>query len=187
MSEFSEYVSNAARAAGYDIDSPRGGGKKALAEKAGMSQASVSRMLSGKTAIDSRFLPGIAEALTLPVEDLLRMVGLLELSPALAQQPVTAAVVRGLRSARKTRGVSAQELAERMTATGYPMKRSVIANVESGRRAEISVDYLAAAAAALELDAPSVLRSVVAPCPQCKGDPPTGFTCNTCGTGGGAA
>jgi transcriptional regulator with XRE-family HTH domain len=95
--------------------------------------------------------------------------------------PVTVAVVAALRSARQSKKVSARELAERMTALGYPVGRSAIANIESGRRPEISVDHLAFAAQALEVDAPAVLRAVVSPCPQCHGAPPAGFTCNTCG------
>jgi transcriptional regulator with XRE-family HTH domain len=181
MSDFSEYVGNAARAAGYDIDSPRGGGRKALAEATGMSQASVSRMLAGKTAVDTRCLPAIAEALNAPIEDLLRLVGLLEVAPTLEQQPVTKAVAGELTAIRREQKVSAQELADRMTNLGYPIKRSVIANIESGRRAEISLDHLAVAAAALGVDAATLLRHVTAPCPNCKGEPPAGFTCNTCG------
>jgi transcriptional regulator with XRE-family HTH domain len=180
MTAFSEYVSKAARAAGYDIDSPRGGGKKALAEAAGMSQASVSRMLAGKTTVESRALPRIADALNLPVADLLRTVGLLEADPTLAQRPITAAVVAELTAARQAQKISARELAERMTDLGYPIERSVIANVESGRRAEVSVDHLAVASRVLGIDAATLLRRVTAPCPNCHGEPPAGFTCNTC-------
>lgn len=181
MSVFSDYVAQAARVAGYDIDSPRGGGRKALAEAAGMSQASVSRMLAGKTDVDARALPRIAEALKLPVEDLLRIVGLLETMATIEQRPVSAAVIAALRSIRQAQHVSARELAERMTALGYPMARSVVANAESGRRAEVSVDHLAFAALALGVDAATVLRGITNPCPHCHGKPPEGFTCNTCG------
>lgn len=105
----------------------------------------------------------------------------LKSAPRAVQRSVSASVVRELRLARQWQNVSAQELANRMTALGYPMKRSVIANAESGRRAEISVDHLAAAANALGIDAVTLLRAVVAPCPNCQGAPPIGFTCNTCG------
>jgi transcriptional regulator with XRE-family HTH domain len=82
--------------------------------------------------------------------------------------------------------VSAQELADRMTAAGYPIKRSVIANLESGRRAEVSVDHLAAAAQALGVDAATILRWATDPCPNCKGEPPVGFVCTICSAIGGA-
>ena len=97
--------------------------------------------------------------------------------------PVSAAVINELTQIRRARKVSAQELANRMTAAGYPIKRSVIANLESGRREEISVDHLAAAALALGHSASAILRRATSPCPTCKAEPPAGFTCNTCGGG----
>ncbi|MEV8546270.1 helix-turn-helix transcriptional regulator [Streptomyces sp. NPDC051572] len=75
--KFGEYVSDAARAAGYDIDSPRGGGKKALAAKAGMSHASVSRMLAGQTIPDPKFFESLADALDLEVGRMLVEAGVL--------------------------------------------------------------------------------------------------------------
>lgn len=73
---FGQYVAAAAREAGYDIDSPRGGGKKALAERAGMSHASVSRMLSGINIPDPRFFASLARALNVPLWRLLTESGL---------------------------------------------------------------------------------------------------------------
>lgn len=75
--KFGEYVSAAARAADYDIDSPRGGGKKALADKAGMSHASVSRMLAGQTIPDPKFFESLADALNLDVGRMLVEAGVL--------------------------------------------------------------------------------------------------------------
>ncbi|MEH0445462.1 helix-turn-helix transcriptional regulator [Streptomyces sp. B21-102] len=69
--QFGEYVAAAARAAGYDIDSPRGGGKKAIGERAGMSHASVSRMLAGQTVPDPVYFERLAEALGVPLMELL--------------------------------------------------------------------------------------------------------------------
>ncbi|PJN00848.1 hypothetical protein CG740_23380 [Streptomyces sp. CB01201] len=87
-----------------------------------------------------------------------------------------------MRAMRHEQGVSAQLLADRMTELGYPTKRSALANVESGRRKEISVDYLVAAAEALNTDLLTVLvRCQLVACPACKGSPPGGFTCNSCG------
>lgn len=68
---FGDYVANAARAAGYDIDSPRGGGKKALSDRAGMSHASVSRMLAGQTIPAPTFFEPLAKALRVPVSEML--------------------------------------------------------------------------------------------------------------------
>ncbi|MEU5772634.1 hypothetical protein ABZ819_04930 [Streptomyces venezuelae] len=100
---------------------------------------------------------------------------------------VSAAVIQELATARRGHRMSAQRLAEQMTAAGYPIKRSVIANVESGRREEISVDYLSAASLALKADAAEILRRATGPCLNCKGAPPHGFICATCAAIGGAA
>lgn len=95
--------------------------------------------------------------------------------------PVSAKAIAKLRIIRQGRAVSARALAEAMTEAGYPIQRSVIANLESGRRAEVSVDHLVIAARALGVDASILLREITDPCPRCKGKPPEGFTCNTCG------
>jgi transcriptional regulator with XRE-family HTH domain len=97
-------------------------------------------------------------------------------------EPITARVVEALTAARRQLKVSAQELADRMTDAGYPIKRAVIANLETGRREEVSVGYLAVAAQVLGVDAAAILRRA-APCPQCANDPPAGFACRTCGAG----
>jgi transcriptional regulator with XRE-family HTH domain len=68
---FGDYVAEAVRAAGFNIDSPRGGGVTALAEETGMSHASVSRMLAGKTIPDPNFLEALAGVLGLPLTELL--------------------------------------------------------------------------------------------------------------------
>ncbi|WP_097982862.1 helix-turn-helix domain-containing protein [Streptomyces sp. f150] len=94
---------------------------------------------------------------------------------------ISARVIEKLRDARRANAVSARALAEAMTEAGYPIQRSVIANVENGRRAEISVDHLVIACRALAIDPATLLRQVTDPCPHCHGATPRGFTCNTCG------
>ncbi|GAA4663013.1 helix-turn-helix domain-containing protein [Streptomyces youssoufiensis] len=73
---FAEYIRRAAIAAGYDITSPRGGGKKALAEAAGMGQSSVGRMLAGQTMPDAAQLEPLARALKVPLAELLVLSGI---------------------------------------------------------------------------------------------------------------
>lgn len=68
---FAEYIRPAVVAAGYDIDSPRGGGKKALAEDTGMSASSVGRMLAGQTMPDPAHLERLATVLRVSLIDLL--------------------------------------------------------------------------------------------------------------------
>lgn len=96
---------------------------------------------------------------------------------------ISAEVIAKLRELRQIQKVSAQMLAERMTELGYPVPRVVISNLENGRRAEVSIDHVVYAARALGTTVTALLEEPVA-CPQCKGEPPVGFTCNTCGTGG---
>ncbi|HKW93133.1 MAG TPA: helix-turn-helix domain-containing protein [Methylomirabilota bacterium] len=96
--------------------------------------------------------------------------------------PVSAEVIAKLRALRKFQKVSAQTLADRMTELGYPIQRTVIANLETGRRSEVSIDHLVIAAQALGTTAMAILSEPVV-CPQCKGEPPAGFACLTCGAG----
>ncbi|WP_405580662.1 helix-turn-helix domain-containing protein [Streptomyces sp. NBC_01092] len=109
---FGRYVTEAARAAGYDIDSPRGGGRKALAEAARMSAASVSRMLAGKTVVQAESLRPLAAALDVPYEDLLKVAGLLG-GPAPEppeERPLTPAVAARRLGIRASEHVAAFEV-----------------------------------------------------------------------------
>lgn len=72
---FVRYIREAAGRAGYDIDSPRGGGKKAIAKATGMSPSSVGRMLAGQTIPSPPQLEKLAEALRVPLIDLLVLSG----------------------------------------------------------------------------------------------------------------
>ncbi|MGW4040914.1 helix-turn-helix domain-containing protein [Streptomyces sp. NPDC004778] len=69
--QFARYIRDAVSSAGYDIDSPRGGGKKALAKATGMSQTSVGRMLAGQSMPDPLVLERLADALHVPLPELL--------------------------------------------------------------------------------------------------------------------
>lgn len=84
---FGDFVAAAAREAGYDIDSPRGGGRTALAELTGMSASSVGRMLAGQTLPDPSVLERLAQALKVPVLELFVLHGVLSVIPDSALQP----------------------------------------------------------------------------------------------------
>jgi transcriptional regulator with XRE-family HTH domain len=199
MSDLSEFVSNAARGAGYDIDSPRGGGRTALAEAAGISASSIGRLLSGQSSISPAAMPRLAEALKVPVSDVLVAAGFVsspgdvrELPGRLTspqadgdRSPISSEVIAKLRTLRQIQKVSAQHLAGEVTTLGFHVTRTMIANWEGGRKNTIPVDFLVLAAQALGTTAAVILNEPVS-CPQCKGMPPAGFTCNTCGTTGGA-
>ena len=100
--------------------------------------------------------------------------------------PISAEVIGKLRALRKIQKVSAQTLADRMTELGYPIQRTVIANLENGRRLEVSIDHVVVAAQTLGTTVMALLEEPVV-CPQCKGEPPAGFICASCGTAGGDA
>lgn len=69
---FGRLVADAARRTGrYDIDSPRGGGKSALARETGLSESAIGRMLRGETLPDPRHFAAIANAVGLDVGRLL--------------------------------------------------------------------------------------------------------------------
>ena len=60
-----------------------------------------------------------------------------------AQRPVEVIAAR-MRELRTRHGWSAQRLAEEMAKAGIPWDRSIVANIENGRRASISVDEMLA-------------------------------------------
>lgn len=106
--DFAEYVRAAARRAGYDIDSPRGGGRTALARDTGMSQSSVGRMLAGKAMPDPAYLEPLALALHVPLPDLLVLSGLIsreaftgERQPTRSVSPREAAADLGIKDPTK--------------------------------------------------------------------------------------
>lgn len=72
---FADLVTHHAVKAGYDLSSPRSGGRTKLANDTGLSPSTVSRMLSGKTMPDAYSLQALADAIDVPVEHLLEAAG----------------------------------------------------------------------------------------------------------------
>lgn len=71
LRSFARYIADAARAAGYDIDSPRGGGKTNLARDAGLSLSTISRLLTAERMPDATAFEPLAKALRVPLRELL--------------------------------------------------------------------------------------------------------------------
>jgi len=94
-------------------------------------------------------------------------------------RPVTHVAISRIRTVRKQRGITAAGLAEGMTKAGYRVERTWITGAEIGRRQEISVDWLVAAAEVLGVPPASLLGKPS--CGQCYDSPPPGFACTTCG------
>ncbi|MFE9450665.1 MULTISPECIES: helix-turn-helix domain-containing protein [Streptomyces] len=74
--EFAAWLKEQLERAGYDLR-PRGGGQTRFARDSGIAQASVSRMLRGQGAPESRVLEAIAGTLGLPLAEVLVAAGIL--------------------------------------------------------------------------------------------------------------
>ncbi|WNZ11116.1 helix-turn-helix transcriptional regulator [Streptomyces sp. 11x1] len=68
---FAAWMEGVMRARGYDIDSPRGGGKTRLAEDAGVHRAAITRLLQRRSMPDLETMRGLSRALGVPVRDVL--------------------------------------------------------------------------------------------------------------------
>lgn len=95
---------------------------------------------------------------------------------------LTQAVTRNVRRLRWARNWTAQEVSERCANAGVPMPRNVLANLESGRRAHLTVPELAALAAVFRVE-PWSLTTDQPLCLVCRNNAPAGFACLVCGQG----
>lgn len=126
LAAFAAYVAYAARAAGYDIDSPRGGGKTALARDAGVSLSTISRLLSGERAPDPTTYEGLARALRVPIRELLVRSGIIS-SESLPESP---------RSAVRSRPITPREAADELGITDPVNREMFLAMVDRLKRAQ---------------------------------------------------
>jgi transcriptional regulator with XRE-family HTH domain len=94
--------------------------------------------------------------------------------------PASSRLIARIRTMRKMRGMSQQQLAERITAAGYRIGRVGIANSEAGARKELPSDFAFAAATVFGVSVERLLSDVT--CTACQDIPPVGFSCNICGT-----
>jgi transcriptional regulator with XRE-family HTH domain len=72
---FADWLRDQLTRRGYDL-SPRGGGQSRFAEESGIGRATVSRMLGGQGATDTRVLAQLAAALTVPLGEVLVRAGI---------------------------------------------------------------------------------------------------------------
>ncbi|MFJ8821646.1 helix-turn-helix domain-containing protein [Streptomyces sp. NPDC102467] len=71
LDAFAAWVENLMRAGGYDIDSPRGGGKSRIADEAGIHRAAVTRLLQRQSMPDLETTRRLARVLGVPVREML--------------------------------------------------------------------------------------------------------------------
>lgn len=98
IDEFAAWIEGVMRARGYDIDSPRGGGKTKLAEDAGVHRAAITRLLQRQSMPDLETMRGLSRALGIPVRDVLIRSGKLteeDLPQAPAPAPPSAGATPG--------------------------------------------------------------------------------------------
>jgi transcriptional regulator with XRE-family HTH domain len=69
--EFAAWIEDLLRTRGYDIDSPRGGGRSKLADDAGVHRAAVSRLLQRQSMPDLETMRRIAAVLGVPLREML--------------------------------------------------------------------------------------------------------------------
>ncbi|MGW0823332.1 helix-turn-helix domain-containing protein [Streptomyces sp. NPDC002845] len=71
LDAFAAWVEDLMRTRGYDIDSPRGGGKSRIADEAGVHRAAVTRLLQRQSMPDLETTRRLARVLGVPVRDML--------------------------------------------------------------------------------------------------------------------
>ncbi|MEU6141393.1 helix-turn-helix transcriptional regulator [Streptomyces sp. NPDC047081] len=71
LEAFAAWVEDLMRERGYDIDSPRGGGKSRIADEAGVHRAAVTRLLQRQSMPDLETTRRLARVLGVPVRDML--------------------------------------------------------------------------------------------------------------------
>lgn len=87
--KFARYVKDAATRAGYAVNSSSGDGVARIAEKTGMSEADIAKILKGEYEIPADPLKPLADALDVPQKDLLRAAGVLEGRTLPQDRPLT--------------------------------------------------------------------------------------------------
>ncbi|MGW6202704.1 helix-turn-helix transcriptional regulator [Streptomyces sp. NPDC055089] len=71
LEQFAAWIEDVIRRRGYDIDSPRGGGKSRLADEAGVHRAAITRLLQRQSMPDLETMRRLAHVLGLPVREML--------------------------------------------------------------------------------------------------------------------
>ncbi|MFD7918939.1 helix-turn-helix transcriptional regulator [Streptomyces sp. NPDC059740] len=113
LERFAAWIEDVVRGRGYDIDSPRGGGKSRLADEAGVHRAAITRLLQRQSMPDLETMRRLAHVLDVPVREMLIRSGRLteeDLPLPLVQQDAEA----GRRAADRL------TLEEAATALGVP-------------------------------------------------------------------
>ncbi|WP_175409953.1 helix-turn-helix domain-containing protein [Streptomyces sp. TRM64462] len=71
LEQFAAWLEELIRRRGFDIDSPRGGGKSRLADEAGVHRAAITRLLQRQSMPDLETTRRLAHVLQVPVREML--------------------------------------------------------------------------------------------------------------------
>lgn len=71
LDAFASWIEDLMRRSGYDIDSPRGGGRSRIADEAGVHRTAVTRLLQRQSMPDLETTRRLARVLGVPVRDML--------------------------------------------------------------------------------------------------------------------
>ncbi|MDJ0465201.1 helix-turn-helix domain-containing protein [Streptomyces sp. H27-C3] len=71
LEQFTAWIEDLIRRRGYDIDSPRGGGKSRLADEAGVHRAAITRLLQRQSMPDLETTRRLAQVLQVSVREML--------------------------------------------------------------------------------------------------------------------
>ncbi|WHM37180.1 helix-turn-helix transcriptional regulator [Streptomyces sp. BPTC-684] len=71
LDRFATWIEDLIRRRGFDIDSPRGGGRSRLADEAGVHRAAVTRLLQRQSMPDLETTRRLAHVLEVPVREML--------------------------------------------------------------------------------------------------------------------
>ncbi|MFE4668373.1 helix-turn-helix domain-containing protein [Streptomyces sp. NPDC056716] len=119
LEAFAAWVEDLIRRRGYDIDSPRGGGRSRIADEAGVHRAAVTRLLQRQSMPDLETTRRLARALGVPVRDMLIRSGRLT-AEELADPRDRPAPAAGVPGAEPGRRPTLEEVADLL---GVPAER----------------------------------------------------------------
>lgn len=91
---------------------------------------------------------------------------------------VSAQFVQNMRILRRRFNLTAEGLAEQVSARGYHIGRTSLGALETGTSVIVPLDLAVPVAQVLGVSLAGMLEPL---CEQCQGAPPAGFACRACG------
>ncbi|MFE4640096.1 helix-turn-helix domain-containing protein [Streptomyces sp. NPDC056730] len=120
LKQFATWVEELIRRRGFDIDSPRGGGKSRLADEAGVHRAAITRLLQRQSMPDLETTRRLAHVLQVPVREMLIRSGRLTEEDLPLPDPLYAAPAGESATGSASRTLTLEEAA---IALGVPVEQ----------------------------------------------------------------